>query len=67
MLDIPEMLIILLTILLVVLWTRHWISTITPDRSQRDQKSKVRSVQAKITESYICRFVQATNSGRTKS
>ena len=33
MLDIPEAVIILLTALLVVLGIRHWISTITLDRT----------------------------------
>jgi len=34
MLDIPETVIILLTAVLVVLGTRHWISTIALDRSR---------------------------------
>jgi hypothetical protein len=33
MLDIPEAVIILLTAVLVVLATRHWISTIALDRT----------------------------------
>jgi len=34
MLDIPETVIVFLTAVLVVLGTRHWISTIALDRTQ---------------------------------
>jgi hypothetical protein len=34
MLDIPETLIVLLTAVLLVVGTRHWISTIAPNRSR---------------------------------
>jgi len=40
MLDIPETLIILLSTVLLVLGTRHWISTIALDRSRTDGKGK---------------------------
>jgi hypothetical protein len=35
MLDIPEVLIILLAAVLLVLGTRHWISTIALDRNRK--------------------------------
>lgn len=41
MLDIPETLILLLTIVLAILWTRHWLSVNglhrggSPDKSRR--------------------------------
>jgi hypothetical protein len=44
MLDISATLIVVLSVALVVLWTRHWISTIALDRSRTDNKSKVGSV-----------------------
>jgi hypothetical protein len=34
MFDIPEVLIVLLTAVLLVLGTKHWISTIAPNRSR---------------------------------
>jgi hypothetical protein len=45
MFDIPETLIIVLSAALVVLATRHWISTISLDKSRTDidSKGKVRS------------------------
>ena len=44
MFDIPETLIILLSAVLIVLWTRHWISTIALDKSKTGNKGKVGSV-----------------------
>jgi hypothetical protein len=41
MFDIPETLIILLSAVLLVLWTRHWISTIALDKSRTNDKSKI--------------------------
>jgi hypothetical protein len=38
MFDIPESLIIILSGVLLVVWTRHWISTIALDRSRNDRQ-----------------------------
>jgi hypothetical protein len=38
MFDVPEILIIGLTTVLLVVLTRHWISTIAPDKSGTDRK-----------------------------
>jgi hypothetical protein len=40
MFDIPETLIIFLAVVLLVLGTRHWISTIAPDRSRQNNNTK---------------------------
>jgi hypothetical protein len=41
MFDVPEILIIVLSAVLLVLWTRHWISTIALDRSRTNGKNKI--------------------------
>jgi hypothetical protein len=41
MFDMPEMLIIVLSAALLVLGTRHWISTIALNRSHTNDKRKI--------------------------